>query len=109
MAARGIQEYFTADEAARLEEGLPRPERWSAHVLVPFQGYRVPSARIAWVNRRWFQERLFDLQDRYVLSRVCAWLLDDFAYIAVPDENFTVSCVTTRRHSGQIVTVVRRG
>jgi hypothetical protein len=41
------------------------------------------------VNRRWFQERLFDLQDRYVLSRVCAWLLDDFAYIAVPDENFT--------------------
>lgn len=85
MAAHGIQEYFTPEEVARLEEGLPHLERWSGHILVPFHGYRLPSCRVAWLNRRWFQERLFDIRDSSVHSRICAWILGDFAYIAVPD------------------------
>lgn len=82
MASHGLKTYFSAQEIDRLEAGLPDLGQWSTQLLVPFQAGRLRNASIAWLNRRWFGERQFDLADPPVLDRVSRWILGDFAYIA---------------------------
>lgn len=72
--------HFSASEIARLEDGLPCLAQWSDTLLVPFIVYRLCSARVAWINRRWFLERGFDLARENTRCRVRSWLLEEFAW-----------------------------
>lgn len=82
MAAHGIQAYFSAEEVNRLQEGLPMLDKWSTRILVPFRAHRLRHASLVWLNRRWFNERHFDLDDDAILQRIRHWILGDFSYIA---------------------------
>jgi hemolysin-activating ACP:hemolysin acyltransferase len=77
--------YFAADEVGRLERGLTRLSQWSNALLVPFTAYRLRSAMVAWINRRWFLERGFDLENECTRRRVSAWLLDEFGWCVRSD------------------------
>ena len=87
MDAHGVEEYFSGEEIARLQAGLPDLRQWSSKMLIPFQGGRLRHPSIAWINRRWFSERDFDVSDEAVFGRISAWLLADFAYIAIATDN----------------------
>lgn len=75
-----LSRHFSAKEIARLEHGLPRLANWSGALLVPFTAHRLRFAAVAWINRRWFLERGFNLAQEETLRRVCSWLLDEFAW-----------------------------
>jgi hypothetical protein len=49
-------------------------------MLVPFEGQRLTSAKVVWINHRWFGERGIDVSDDRTLSRVSDWLLHTFAW-----------------------------
>lgn len=80
MEETALSRHFSAVEIARLEHGLPRLADWSGKLLVPFTAHRLVSASVAWINRRWFLERGFDLAEESTLDRVKRWLLDEFAW-----------------------------
>ena len=47
---------------------------------MPFTAHRIPSASVAWLNRRWFLERGFDLAQERTLRQVSEWLVEEFAW-----------------------------
>lgn len=75
-----LSRHFSPLEIDRLERGLPRLTHWSSTVLVPFAAHRLASASVAWINRRWFLERGFDVVEESTLHRVNAWLVAEFAW-----------------------------
>jgi hypothetical protein len=90
-----IERHFSDGEVERLQRSLPRLARWSGALLVPFKAHRLQSAAIAWINRRWFLERGFDLGQVVVLRRLTAWLLDEFAWcVQTSSTSFTADART---------------
>ncbi len=77
-----LDRIFTREEAKRLTDGAPNLGNLSAFMLVPFQVRKLKSPAVAWINRRWFLERGFDLSDPSVAARVQHWLIEEFAFLA---------------------------
>ena len=75
-----LSQDLASGEIAGLEEGLPCLANWSRAALVPFIAHRLCSASVAWINRRWFLERGFNLAEESTLCQVKRWLLDEFAW-----------------------------
>lgn len=80
MEETTVSRYFSAGEIVRLERDLPRLEHWSRSLLVPFTAHRIRSPSVAWLNRRWFLERGFDLAQERTLRQVSEWLVEEFAW-----------------------------
>ena len=80
MEETALSRYLSAGEIARLERNLPRIDHWSRSLLVPFTAHRIRSASLAWLNRRWFLERGFDLAQERTLRQVSEWLVEEFAW-----------------------------
>lgn len=93
MATQAIERHFSKSEVALLTTGLPLLNQWSDALLVTFHGRRLRGARVAWINRRWFLERGFDLADSAVGQRMSDWLVDEFAF-CVPGSNDSASSFT---------------
>lgn len=85
MDETAVSRYFSSDEIVRLERGLPRLAGLSAKLLVPFTAYRLRSAEVAWINRRWFLERGFNLGEEAIRRKITAWLIDEFAWLVRAD------------------------
>lgn len=81
---------LSCEELACLEDGLPDIAKWCPEALVPFKVRRLRSAKVLWINSRWFFGRGLDLADSRVVSRLKNWLVSTFGY-AVPnsDDDFT--------------------
>lgn len=73
---------LSPEEVGRLEQDLPKLADFGPAMLVPFVGYKLSSARVAWINDRWFLERGFDTGDPVVSRKICSWLIDEFAYVS---------------------------
>ena len=80
MEETTLSRHFSAGEIARLQRDLPRLDHWSRSLLVPFTAHRIPLASVAWINRRWFLERGFDLAHERTLRQVSEWLVEEFAW-----------------------------
>src|SRR5690348_7133091 len=76
-----IERFFNAEEVDRLELDLPRLHEWSRYLLVPFRAHRISSARLFWMNRRWFFERGIAIDDAATERRASNWLLEEFGYV----------------------------
>ena len=83
---------FSDDEIRRLEAGIPDLRQWGKYLLVPFQVRRLRNPEVLWINRRWFYERGFDVQDDLTQKRVNLWLVNEFAFVVKdardPEEAF---------------------
>jgi hypothetical protein len=54
-------------------------------MLVPFKGRKLKRAGVVWLNKRWFLERGLNVDEPSTRSRVDAWLLSEFAFVANTD------------------------
>lgn len=95
MATRALGNYLSPAAISRLEQDLPDLREWSAQLLVPFRAQRLRGASVAWLNRRWFQERLFDLDDAPTRERIHDWVLREFAFVSASRTEGHVSLATS--------------
>ena len=76
---------LTPSERERITRGLVDLRSISRH-LVPFEAHRLRRPRVLWLNDRWFLHRGADIGDDEVRRRVCALVLDDFAFAVRTDD-----------------------
>lgn len=78
---------LTADELARLATATVDPADWGESLCVVFEARRLTTARVCWLNKRWFVEQGVDVLDPGVRERVGRWLLQEFGYVVPRTED----------------------
>lgn len=80
-----IDQHFSKDEINALERGSIDLEAISPALLVPFAARRLESARVIWLNVRWFLQHGIDVLDGKERHRVELWLIEEFGFAVIGD------------------------